>query len=140
MASAADAQENHAAVRKSRLRHLLWLLPIALALLATQLASDIPVETLKPALAGGTSRFVAIGGLQVHYRDEGSGPLLLLLHGTGSSLHTWDGWAAALTTHFRVVRMDLPGFGLTGANATDDYRIETYVEFVNEFRKALGLE
>ena len=79
-------------------------------------------------------------GLSVHYRDEGAGPPLLLLHGTGSSLHTWDAWTDALRGHFRVIRMDLPGFGLTGPNRDDDYRIERYVEFVEAFRRRLGLE
>ena len=43
-----------------------------------------------------------------------STPPLLLLHGTASSLHTWDGWAAALAPTRRVIRLDMPGFGLTG--------------------------
>ncbi len=141
MASGSAEQVARPAVHKNRLRHLLWAVPVALALLvATQIASDVPVETLKPTLAGGPSRFLAVHGLSVHYRDEGSGPPLVLLHGTGSSLHTWDGFAAALAPHFRVVRMDLPGFGLTGPIEGDDYRIDRYVEFVEEFRKALGME
>src|SRR5206468_1092598 len=67
------------------------------------------------------------------YRDEGSGPLVVLVHGTSSSLHTWDGWAAALRDRWRVVRVDLPGFGLTGPSPARDYRIAAYVTFVDRF-------
>jgi pimeloyl-ACP methyl ester carboxylesterase len=107
---------------------------------ASQVEGDLPLEALKPELATGASKFVDVDGLSVHYRDEGSGPPLLLLHGTGSSLHTWDAWTEELRGHFRVVRMDLPGFGLTGPNRDDDYRIGKYVEFVEAFRRKFGLE
>ncbi|HET7784464.1 MAG TPA: alpha/beta hydrolase [Myxococcales bacterium] len=100
----------------------------------------MPVEQLKPFFASGASRFVDIDGLSVRYRDEGKGPALVLLHGTGSSLDTWDAWATVLTARFRVIRMDLPGFGLTGPNRNDDYRIESYVAFLDSFRLRLGLE
>lgn len=107
---------------------------------AFQVQGDLPLDALKAELATGASKFVDVEGLSVHYRDEGAGPPLLLLHGTGSSLHTWDAWTEELRAHFRVIRMDLPGFGLTGPNRDDDYRIEKYVEFVEAFRRHFGLE
>lgn len=74
--------------------------------------------------------------MPVHYRDEGdpsdSIPLILL-HGTSSSLLTWDSCTQAWITEHRVVRMDLPGFGLTGPNPTKDYSIEMYVKFLDSF-------
>ena len=65
------------------------------------------------------SAFVEVRDAEVHYRDEGprDAPVLLCLHGAYSSLHTWEGWADALTDEFRLVRMDMPGFGLTGPRA-----------------------
>jgi pimeloyl-ACP methyl ester carboxylesterase len=123
------------------LRRGLWAAAAAVALLlVSQIQGDIPLDVLKGRYAGGASRFLDVGGLQVHYRDEGEGPVLLLLHGTGSSLHTWDGWTEALRDRFRVIRIDMPGFGLTGPNQNDDYRISSYVEFVEAFRKRLGLD
>src|SRR5256885_8890214 len=107
---------------------------------ASQIKGDIAPRELEQRYAGGASRFVEMGDLRVHYRDEGDGPTLVLLHGTGSSLQTWDGWTEALRSKFRVVRMDLPGFALTGPSPNDDYRIETYVEFLEAFRKRLGLD
>lgn len=122
-------------------RRLAWALAAILGLaLASQVTRDLPVEQLKPAFANGASRFIDLDGMSVHYRDEGAGPPLLLLHGTGSSLHTWDAWTDALRAHYRVIRMDLPGFGLTGPNRDDDYRIDRYVTFLESFRRHFGLE
>lgn len=48
-------------------------------------------------------------------------PTLVLLHGFGSSLHTWEDWVPVLSNDFRMIRYDLPGHGLTGADASGDY-------------------
>src|SRR3954469_1295889 len=69
-----------------------------------ELRDDIPLATLKARWADGASRFVSVDGMEVHVRDEGSGPAVVLLHGTSSSLHTWDGWAQRLREGHRVVR------------------------------------
>ena len=69
------------------------------------------------------SQFVEIAGIRLHLRDTGprSAPALILLHGFGSSLQTWDDWAHDLEADHRVIRYDLPGFGLTGVDPTADY-------------------
>ena len=60
--------------------------------------------------------FMDIGGMKVHLRDEGpvdeKAPIVLM-HGTGSSLHAWEGWAQALKDKHRVIRFDLPGFEIS---------------------------
>jgi pimeloyl-ACP methyl ester carboxylesterase len=48
-------------------------------------------------------------------------PTLVFLHGFGSSLHTWDVWSSELEKDYRVIRMDLPGFGLSGENELNDF-------------------
>lgn len=101
---------------------------------------DIPLVDLKIKYANAESQYANVYGMPVHYRDQGSGPVLLLLHGTGASLHTWDGWIGPLQHDFRVLRLDLPGFGLTGPDPTNEYTIGRYVEFVDAFAKALELE
>lgn len=101
---------------------------------------DIPLKDLKARYANDASVFAEIGGMPVHYRDEGSGPALLLLHGTAASLHTWDGWVETLSRDFRIIRVDLPGFGLTGPSPARDYTIGAYVEFVEAFVSRLGLD
>lgn len=81
---------------------------------------------LRRAYGGPPSQFVDVAGVTLHLRDTGprDGPAVLMLHGFGSSLHTWDGWASLLEDRFRVLRIDLPGFGLTGADPGGDYTDE----------------
>jgi len=96
-------------------------------------APDKPLAELQARWAGAPSQFITVAGMQVHVRDEGprDDPLpIVLLHGTSDSLHTWGGWAAHLRGQRRVIRFDLPGFGLTGPGATGDYSIDAYVRFV----------
>jgi len=84
---------------------------------------DLPRATLEAKYAGLPSRFLPVDGVRLHIRDTGppDAPALILLHGFGASLHTWEPWAQILSTKYRVVRFDLPGFGLTGADPTGDY-------------------
>jgi len=133
--------------RSHRSRWCRWVLVLALLVtgalvvgVLTHLRDDLPLETVRARWATGASRFVEVDGVQVHYRDEGSGPVVLLLHGTSASLHTWDGWAAELTRHYRVVRLDLLGFGLTGPSPARDYSIAAYVDFLDHARARLGLD
>jgi pimeloyl-ACP methyl ester carboxylesterase len=100
---------------------------------------DIPVAELEGQYMPPPSRWLTIDGLRVHYRDEGSGPPLLLLHGVLSSLHTWDGWAERLRDRYRVIRLDIPGFGLTGP-ANFAYARDNYIAFFKQFAEALSLE
>ncbi|WP_302080147.1 alpha/beta fold hydrolase [Salinibaculum rarum] len=102
---------------------------------------DIPGSCLEQRYTDDASEFVDVGGARVHYRDEGprDGPTLLALHGVYSSLHTWDGWVDALDD-VRVVRLDLPGFGLTGPNEKREYSLSYYVDFLDAFCETLGLD
>lgn len=102
---------------------------------------DLPSGYLERRYANDASGFVDVDGARVHYRDEGprDGPTLLALHGMYSSLHTWDDWVGALTDRVRVVRMDLPGFGLTGPTADGAYDIPYYVDVLESFCERLDL-
>jgi pimeloyl-ACP methyl ester carboxylesterase len=66
---------------------------------------------------------VEILGTHLHVRDSGpkTSPPIILLHGFGSSLQTWDAWASVLQNDYRVVRFDLPGSGLSEPDPTGDY-------------------
>ena len=59
------------------------------------------------------SRFIQTGGLRWHVQVMGQGPVVLLVHGTGSATHSWRGVAPALAAHYTVVAPDLPGHGFT---------------------------
>lgn len=122
---------------------LLLLVAVAIALLVgLTWTPDRPVDSLKARWAKPPSQFVSLQGLNVHLRDVGprDDPMpIVLVHGTSASLHTWEPWVEALQATRRVVTMDLPGFGLTGPRADNDYRIETYVSFIASLLDTLKL-
>lgn len=84
--------------------------------------------------------FITIDGTRVHYRDEGAGPPLLLLHGICASLFTWDGWNEHLKDKYRVIRLDVPGWGLTGSVGKDAYDIEKMCIFLEKFLAELKID
>ena len=61
------------------------------------------------------SRFVTVGALRWHVQQQGQGPLLLLVHGTGAATHSWRDLLPLLARDFTVVAADLPGHGFTQA-------------------------
>lgn len=90
-------------------------------------------KTLTQKYTDETSRYVKIDNLTLHYQDEGTGPTLVLLHGVASSLHTWDGWVKELRPYYRIVRIDLPGHGLTGPDKSrKGYDIDYYTDTLNK--------
>ena len=126
---------------KKRKRFFLYTILILLFFLVKgTVYSDISENDLKIAYANDASKFIEIDGMQVHYRDEGKGFPIVLVHGTASSLHTWDDWSKELLKTNRVIRMDLPAFGLTGPNKTADYSIKAYTSFLNDLLTKLHVE
>lgn len=116
------------------------VLIVLILLIKGAVYADISVEDLKKEYANEYSKFIEINGLQVHYRDEGKGFPIVLLHGTASSLHTWDDWAKELTKNYRVIRMDLPAFGITGPNKNADYSITAYTTFLHQFLMKINVD
>lgn len=86
------------------------------------------------------SDFIEVQGVKIHFRDEGEGYPLVLVHGTFASLHCYDGWSEILKAHYRIIRMDLPGFGLTGPKPDNKYSIELFADFLDEFLEKLGIQ
>ena len=104
---------------------------------------DIPLNELKIKYTNSDSSFINIEGTNVHYRDEGSSSdsiPIILIHGTGSSLHAYDIWSDNLKKSNRVIRMDLPAFGLTGPFLKRDYTISNYTTFLKEFLDSLNIK
>jgi magnesium chelatase accessory protein len=66
------------------------------------------------------SQFVEAGGIRWHVQQAGSGPKLLLIHGTGASTHSWRDLLPILAQHFAVLAPDLPGHAFT--DSVDDVR------------------
>lgn len=101
---------------------------------------DKSFEELKEKYTSDGSFFVELEGMNVHFKKEGQGFPILLLHGTGSSLHTWDGWTKELTDSFTVYRLDLPAYGLTGPFPDRDYSQDHYLTFLNSFAEKLAID
>ena len=122
---------------------LLFILLIIVLIALLYGHRDLPLSDLKEKYATFPSSFVSIEGMDVHYRDEGN-PAdtipIVLIHGTGASLHTFDDWTDQLKNEYRVIRMDLPAFGLTGPFPHRQYTIERYVLFIEQFLSAMGIE
>lgn len=103
---------------------------------------DLPYDKLFAQYANDESETTMLAaGEGVHLRDEGpiGAPVVVLLHGYASSLHTWDGWADALSDQYRVIRFDFPGHGLTKAGQGVDVSVPGLVDFVDRVMAARGV-
>lgn len=104
---------------------------------------SLPLDRLKARYASpdSGSRFIELDGFNVHYRDEGSRdkPVLVMIHGVVASLHTWDGWVSAFAPHYRIIRFDVPGFGLTGPKRDGDYSAERMMRVFGLLLDYLGI-
>lgn len=116
------------------------ILAMAVALLGLW-TPDLERAELAKRYGAPPAQTMAVDGLTVYYKDSGpqDAPVLLFLHGFGSSLQTWDDWSAKLDPQYRVIRLDLPGFGLTGAHPAQDYSEATDLAILTHFVNKLGL-
>ncbi|MBS0579124.1 MAG: alpha/beta fold hydrolase [Proteobacteria bacterium] len=83
------------------------------------------------------SRFVRAGPVRWHVQEFGSGPVLLLIHGTGASTHSWRDLAPLLGDRFRVIVPDLPGHGLTSAPAFRQFSLPAMAAAMGELLQSL---
>ena len=122
---------------------VLVLLVVLLAVfVAATWAPERPVAELQARWAPPPSVFLDVAGMKVHLRDEGprdDPSPIVLLHGMGSSLHAWEGWAEALKGKRRVISFDLPGFGLTGPSPDGIYGGENDVRLLIAVLDRLGV-
>ena len=88
-----------------------------------------------------TSDMIDVAGTRLHVWDSGAktGPAVIFLHGFGASLHTWEPWAAELEKELRVIRIDLPGSGLSLPDPTGDYTDKRSLQIINALMDKLGL-
>ena len=102
---------------------------------------DLDRAGLEARHARSPADFVEVAGIRVHLRDDGpkDAPAVLMLHGFGASLHTWEAWAQALVPRHRVIRFDLPAAGLTGADPSGDYSDERSIQLIAALMDRLGV-
>jgi pimeloyl-ACP methyl ester carboxylesterase len=104
---------------------------------------DLPADLVDARYGSPASQFLRrADGSRIHYRDEGlaDGPVLILMHGSSASLHTWEPWVDLLGDSYRIVTLDLPGHGLTGRVPDDDYSTAASIAVVEDLVQHLGLE
>lgn len=84
---------------------------------------------------------IDLGDWRLRVRDSGprDAPAVILLHGFGASLDTWDAWAEVLARRHRVVRFDLPGSGLSAPDPAGDYTDARSVALLRALMDRLGL-
>jgi pimeloyl-ACP methyl ester carboxylesterase len=106
-------------------------------------APDTDAEAMRARYGGVTSQYVDLGGgLVMHVRDVGprDAPVLVLLHGSNASLHTWEEWAARLGSRWRIVTLDQIGHGLTGPSPARRYDAAAFVDTLTRLLDAKGIE
>jgi pimeloyl-ACP methyl ester carboxylesterase len=125
--------------KSSFIKYSFYLIVALLIIFVSVFAqNDIPKNILIKKYATGDSKFMPIMGMNVHYRDQGSATdtiPLVLIHGTSSSLHTWEKVTAILNTpaynNKRVISLDMPAFGLTGPNPENKYSYENFTQVID---------
>lgn len=134
-------------------RYLLALLAIALPLVAPTAARSaepaaasssetsprLTVAELRAKYGDARSRYMTIRGTEVHYKDEGKGPVLFMVHGSQSSLRTWDRITVLLKRRYRIIRYDIPGYGLSGPVSDAAAATVQPVEIAEELLERLGV-
>ena len=126
---------------------LKWLGVSIIAILVVVIYSgtylDIPRKELEAKYATGSSQFLDLpDGTRIHFRDEGKleKPVIVLLHGFNGSLFNFERLVPLLVEDFRLISIDLPGFGLTGATVLGDYTTEGFMDVITKLTKELGIE
>ena len=117
----------------------LLALVVVLLLIGAYVYRDVPAAQVEAKWAQPPSEFVTIDGVRMHVRDEGSGPVVVLLHANYSSLFMWQPWVEALTDRYRVIRIDLPAHGLTGPEPSGNYTLERIQQLFERFVDERGL-
>ena len=102
---------------------------------------DRPRSELEARYLASPGDLITLGGMRIHVRDTGprEAQAVVLLHGFGSSLHTWEPWAEALSANRRVVRIDLPGAGLSDPDPDRNYRTGHEVALLVALLDALSI-
>jgi pimeloyl-ACP methyl ester carboxylesterase len=118
------------------------LLLALIALFAIGYTPDTDPAEMRAKYGGQAAKFADVGGgLTVHYRDQGNpvGPVLVLLHGSNASLHTWEPWVARLGAKYRIISLDQIGHGLTGPNPSGQYDGPAFVSTLDALLAKLGV-
>lgn len=103
---------------------------------------DIDRATLERRYLADPADMMMVQGINLHVRDTGprNAPAVLMVHGMGGSLHSWEAWAQAMAPDLRVIRLDLPGSGLSGLDPTGDYSDQRSIDVILALMDHLKLD
>ncbi|MEZ5839493.1 MAG: alpha/beta fold hydrolase [Hyphomicrobiales bacterium] len=102
--------------------------------------ADLPFDEVAARYETPGADMVEVDGVRLHYFDIGSGPTIVILHGSGADISAWQGVAEALAARgFRVVAFDMPGSGLSENAPAGDYSIAAESRIAFDFIAALDL-
>lgn len=97
--------------------------------------ADLKAEQTDPR-----TKYATVDGVTIHYRDEGSGPVLVLLHAGNGNLVMWDPWVERMKGRFRLLRIDIPPYGLSGPDPTNVYGATRAAALIDGLVKQLGIQ
>lgn len=116
---------------------IVLLLFLALAL---SYRGDLGMDRLVAKYTSENSYFLPVNGINVHVKVSGEGEAIFLIHGSFSSLHTWEAWEKELSKYFMTISMDLPGHGLTGPDELGRYGIADYASLILEIADQMDVD
>jgi 2-hydroxymuconate-semialdehyde hydrolase len=86
---------------------------------------------------------IDVHGIATNYHDEGEGPVVLLIHGSGPGVSAWANWRLTLpplAKRFRAIAPDVLGFGYTERPAGVPYDVDSWVRHLTGLLDALGID
>lgn len=120
---------------------LLGLVAFVICFVIWAYTPEKSVIYLESAYSVKITDYIEISGARLRYKDTGpkTAAAIIMLHGFGASLETWDVWAKTLSATYRVIRLDLPGFGLTGPEPDADYSDQRACGLIAGLMDKLGI-
>ena len=97
-------------------------------------------ETIEWEDAPLTGKLTTVDGVAVHHLDQGYGSAVVLIHGFGGHTFSFRKYVPALAEHYRVIAVDLKGFGYTERPRQSDYSLTAQARMVVGLMDALGIE
>ncbi len=132
-------------MRRVRLVRLLFVFNLMIAVMMgagiALWTPDLPRAELEGRYLARPGDLVSVAGTTIHMRDRGpkGAPAVILIHGFGSSLHTWSAWQDRMAATRHVISFDLPGLGLSPPDATGDYSDRRVAEILIAIMDRAGL-
>jgi pimeloyl-ACP methyl ester carboxylesterase len=124
--------------RVYRLPSLVLPILCLLSLIVGACASSSPIPAQFEAFERIPIKTVTVHDQRIAYLDVGAGPPVILIHGFGGSMWQWEHQQHALSQHFRVLTLDLPGAGLSDKPEIE-YRPDQFLDFFVGFMDSMAI-